>query len=146
MESVTGDTPIILKGNGNVKILRMDEIVGDENWYENDSVTTPWGDEEFGDGKDLQVWTSEGWRDIKKIVRHKTEKDIFRIRTKHAIVDVTEDHSLLGKSREVVKPRDLILSEELLHNYFEFGVSCVTFDENFYKIYYTEGTTLKDFC
>ena len=75
--------------------------------------------------------------------RHKTEKDIFRIRTKHAIVDVTEDHSLLNKNREVVKPCDLILGEELLHNYFELGEPYVTFDEIIDKIYNIEATTLK---
>ena len=32
MDSVTGDTPVLLKENGNVKVL-IDEIVGDENWY-----------------------------------------------------------------------------------------------------------------
>ena len=70
--------------NGNVKTLRIDAIVRDENWYKDDSVTTPWGnDKKFSDVKDLQVWTSEGWREIKKVMRHKTEKDIFRIRTKH---------------------------------------------------------------
>ena len=74
----------------------------------------------------VSKWTSEGWKDIKKIVRHKTEKDLFTIRTKHAIVGVTEDHSLLNKNREVVKPCDLILGEELLHNYFEFGDPYVT--------------------
>ena len=121
MDSVTGDTPIILKENGNVKILRIDEIINDENWYRDDNVITDWGYKDFGDGNGLQVWTSEDWKDIKKVVRHKTEKDIYRVRTKHGIVDVTEDHSLLKKSREVVRPRDLVLGEELLHNHFEFG-------------------------
>ena len=109
MDSVTGDTPIVLKENGNVKILRIDEIVGDEKWYRDDNVITDWSDKEFGDGNGLQVWTSDGWMVIKKVVRHKTGKDIFRIRTKHAIGDVTEDHSLLNKNREVVTPCDLIL-------------------------------------
>ena len=145
MDSVTGDTPIILKENRNVKILRIDEIINDENWYRDDNVISDWGEKDFGDGNGLQVWTSEGWKDIKKVIRHKTEKDIYRIRTKHGIVDVTEDHSLLNKSREVVRPRDLVLGEELLHNHFEFGAQlCVTFDEIIDKIYNTEAMSLKE--
>ena len=136
MDSVTEDTPVILKENGNVKFL-IDEIVGDENWYRDDTAITAWSDKDFDDVNGLQIWTNEGWKDFTKVVRHKTEKDIFRIRTKHTIVDVTEDHSLLNKNREVVKPCDLILGEELLHNIFEFGEPCVTFVEVIDQIYNT---------
>ena len=90
MDSVTKDTPIILKQNENIKILRIDEIINEEEWYQVENVTTQWGEKEFGDCNNLQVWTSEGWKNIKKVIRHKTEKDIYRIRTKHGIVDVTE--------------------------------------------------------
>ena len=55
MDSVIGDTPIILKENGNVKTSRIDEIVGDENWHRDDNVITDWGDNEFGDSNGLQV-------------------------------------------------------------------------------------------
>ena len=33
MDSITKDTPIILKENENIKILRVDEIINEENWY-----------------------------------------------------------------------------------------------------------------
>ena len=144
MDSVTKDTPIILKENENIKILRVDEIINEENWYKDENIITQWGEKEFGDCKNLQIWTSEGWKNIKKVVRHKTEKDIYRIRTKHAIVDVTEDHSLLDQNREVIKPCDLIIGEELLHNHMNFGESKITFDEIINKIYNIEPTTLKE--
>ena len=144
MDSVTKDTPIILKENENIKILRVDEIINEENWYQDENIITQWGEKEFGDCKNLQIWTSEGWKNIKKVVRHKTEKDIYRIRTKHAIVDVTEDHSLLDQNREIIKPSDLILGEELLHNHMNFGESKITFDEIINKIYNIEPSTLKE--
>ena len=52
---------------------------------------------------------------LKKLVRSKIEKDIHRIRTKHGIVDVTEDHSLINRNKEIIKPCDLEIVEELLH-------------------------------
>ena len=141
-DSVTKNTPIILKEIDKIKILRVDEIINEENWYQDENIITQWGEKEFGDCN-LQVWTSEGWKNIKKVVRHKTKKDIYRIRTKHAIVDVTEDHSLLDKNREIMKPSDLIVGEELLHNYINFGESKITFDEIIDKIYNLEAETLK---
>ena len=144
MDSVTKDTPIIIKENENIKILRIDEIVDDGDWYLDNNVITSWGYKEFADCNNIQIWTSDGWHNFKNIVGHKTEKDIFRVRTKHGIVDVTEDHSLLNKNRKIMKPCDLKSGEELLNNYMEFGESQITFAQNFNKIYNIEAETLKE--
>ena len=144
MDSVTKDTPIIIKENENIKILRIDEIADDEDWYVDNNVITSWGYKEFADCINIQIWTSNGWQIIKKLVRHKTEKDIYRIRTKHGIVDVTEDHSLINRNREIIKPCDLQIGEELLHNYMEFGESQITFDEIIDKINNIEPKALKE--
>ena len=144
MDSVTKDTPIIIKENENIKILRIDEIADDEDWYVDDNVVTSWGYKEFVDCNNIQIWTSDGWRNIKKLVGHKTEKDIYRVRTKHGIVDVTEDHSLINKNREKIKPCDLELGEELLHNFMIFQEPQTTFDEIINKIYNIEPETLRE--
>ena len=144
MDSVTKDTPIIIKENENIKILRIDEIADDEGWYVDDNVVTSWGYKEFVDCNNIQIWTSDGWRNIKKLVRHRTDKDIYRIRTKHGIVDVTEDHSLINRNREIIKPCDLEIGEELLHNYMEFGDPQIIFDEIIDKIFNIEPQTLRE--
>ena len=123
MDSVTKDTRIIIKENENIKILRIDEIADDEDWYVDDNVVTSWGYKELADCNNIQIWTSDGWRNIKKLVRHKTEKVIYRIRTKYGIFDVTEDHSLINRNREITKACDLKIGGEILHNYKEFGES-----------------------
>ena len=143
MDSVTKDTPIIIKENENIKILRIDEIVDEENWYVDNNVITSWGYKEFADCNNIQIWTSNGWRNIRKLVRHKTIKDIYRIRTKHSIVDVT-DHSLINKNREVIKPCDLEIGEELLHNFMNFNEPQITFDEIINKIYNIEPDNLRE--
>ena len=38
MDSVTNDTPIIIKENENIKILRIDEGADDENWYVDNNI------------------------------------------------------------------------------------------------------------
>ena len=144
MDSVIKDTPIIIKENEIIKILRIDEIIGDEDWYVDNNIITSWGCKEFADCNNVQIWTSNGWQNIKKLVRHKTEKDIYRIRTEHGIVDVTEDHGLINKNREIIKPCDLEIGEELSHNYMEIGEPQITFDEIINKIYNIEPETLRE--
>ena len=72
MDSVTKDTPILIKENEKIKILRIDEIVDDENWYVDNNIVTSWGYKENADCNNIQIWTSNGWQNIKKLVRHKT--------------------------------------------------------------------------
>ena len=99
MESVTKNTPIFLKEGEFIKILRVDDISSEETWYKNDNVITQWDDKYFADCNGIQVGTSDGWKNIKNIVRHKRENNIRRIRTKHCGVDVNEDHCSLNKDR-----------------------------------------------
>ena len=144
MDSVTKDTPILLKEIENIKILRIDEIVDEEKWYVNDNIVTSWGHKEIADCDNIQIWMSNGWQNIKRLVRHKTEKNIYRIRTKHGVVDVTEDHSLIGVDREIIKPCDLEIGEELLHNFMNFNEPQITYDEIINKIYKIEPETLRE--
>ena len=44
MDSVTKDTPIILKENENIKFLKNDEIIDEEDWYVDKNVFTNWGE------------------------------------------------------------------------------------------------------
>ena len=53
--------------------FRIDEIV-EEDWYVDSNIVTSWEFKEFANCNNFQVWTSNGWQNIKKIVRHKTEK------------------------------------------------------------------------
>ena len=58
MDSVTKNTPILLKGNENIKILRIVEIVDEEDWYVNDNIVTSWGHKKIADCDNIQIWTS----------------------------------------------------------------------------------------
>ena len=60
MDSVTKDTPILLKENEAVKTLRIDEIV-EEDWYVDSNIVTSWELKEFANCNNFQIWTSNGW-------------------------------------------------------------------------------------
>ena len=53
-----------------------------------------------------QVWSDKGFTDIKRVISHKCNKSIFRVHTGSSCVDVTEDHSLLDSSYNLIKPNE----------------------------------------
>ena len=66
------------------------------------------------------------------------------MRTKHGNVDVTEDHSLMGIDREMIKPCELEIGEDLLHKFMNSNEPQITFDEIINKTYNNEPETLKE--
>jgi len=131
-DSVTGDTPVILKDDtGDIYIKRIDELYSERVW---DVYNT----KECIDITNTHVWTERGFTKINRLIRHKLhyDKKLFRINTHTGIVDVTEDHSLILKDSTVVKPIDVKIGTELLHNddiykEFKLNVEHINEDEAF---------------
>ena len=66
-----------------------------------------------------QIWTDDGWQKILRVIRHNTNKKIYRISSGLGTVDVTEDHSLCDSDKIPIKPNELkINSTKLLHYQF----------------------------
>ena len=129
-DSVTGDTPLLLKlPDGSVDIKTI-ETLGGGRWTE------------YGGGDkeqcvvDVQVWSDQGWNKVIRVIRHETSKQMYRICTHTGFVDVTEDHSLLLENGQEVKPKDVTIGTNLLHSFpeqFETTVMVnVTKEEAFY--------------
>lgn len=114
-DSVVADTPILLQDLcGNTIIENIENI--NNIWHSNYN-------REYGEVP-YKVWTQYGWTDIIKIIRHKVFKKIYRIITNTAIVDVTEDHSLIDCFGKKITPNNCEIGYELLHNYpksFDFN-------------------------
>jgi len=73
--------------------------------------------DKFQANPDIQVWTDNGWQKVFRLIKHKTNKKMFRISTDNGIVDVTEDHSLCSKDLFPIKPNELEIGKtELLHH------------------------------
>jgi DNA polymerase elongation subunit (family B) len=90
----------------------------------------------------MKVWTHNGWAKVKRIIRHKTTKKIYRVLTHTGLVDVTEDHSLLDKNCQIIKPSQCVIGQELLHSQpdLQYELNC-SFDEDFHDL--SNNKTLK---
>ncbi|MCK5588137.1 MAG: DNA-directed DNA polymerase I, partial [Candidatus Lokiarchaeota archaeon] len=64
----------------------------------------------------LEVWSEEGWTSIKRVIRKPIRKRILRINTRHGVVNVTEDHSLLDIKGNEIKAVEIDEGMELLHS------------------------------
>jgi len=119
-DSVTGDEPLILRNEkGLIEIKTIESL--SEKWeaYENfkpfDTIQSNRREKEKSFVK-YEVFANNKWNPIKKVIRHKTNKKIYRINTHCGVVDVTEDHSLLNENGEKIKPSECIVGEtKLLH-------------------------------
>jgi hypothetical protein len=66
---------------------------------------------------DYDVWSHKGWTKIKRVIRHKCKKKIYRVLTHTGVIDVTEDHSLLDDKNKIIKPGDCKIGTKLLHSF-----------------------------
>jgi len=149
-DSVTGDTPLLLKKSGLVYIETIKSIFNIEKKQEYPGFKmfdkTIRLEKEFST-TDYQIWTDIGWVDIKRVIRHKCDKKIYKILTHTGYVKVTEDHSLIKEDLEIVKPKECDLETKLLNSYpSTFNESCnvISKDRAFiYGFFYRDGSCKK---
>ena len=131
-DSVLGDTPLLLRNKmtGHITFHEIQQL-GIEQGKTSDHLWQPYEYFKAGESgrynkeqmmaNDFQIYTSSGWSDIRRVIRHKTTKDIYRITTHTGMVDVTEDHSLLDEHKQIIKPNSAICGTRLLHHYPNVG-------------------------
>jgi DNA polymerase elongation subunit (family B) len=120
-DSVVENTPIIVKNNNNVQIVKICDL---------GSTWIKYGDKEACDVNNIFVWTDIGWTKINKVIKHKTNKKIYRVLTHTGCVDVTEDHSLIDKDKNKIKPTECKVGTQLLQSYPEIEKLNNQFSEN----------------
>jgi DNA polymerase elongation subunit (family B) len=112
-DSVIGDTPLILKNSiTNEIFIKTISELGNK-----------WQEMADRDGKEscelnnLQSWTETGWTNIKRVIRHKIDKNkkLVAVITNNSFVVVTDEHSLLDSKCKVIKPSELKLKTRLLN-------------------------------
>lgn len=118
-DSVTSSTPVLVR-NHMTKSIQIKTIENLNNYWKsyrgfkvNESNRRE--KQQNDDAINLEVWSDNGWTKIKRVIRHKCNKCIYRIFTTNGIVDVTEDHSLIGKNGNIIKPSECRIGTELLH-------------------------------
>ena len=120
-DSVTGDTPLVVRNplNGIVMIKTIDDLNNENEWTSYDQFKPNANDciNKQQAECPLQIWTDGDWHNINRVIRHKTNKKIYRVNTHTGCIDVTEDHSLMTPNREKVKPTEVDVGTELLHSF-----------------------------
>lgn len=110
-DSVTKDTPILCHLNGKIFYRSIEDLPKSVDYVKNDVNNKECALPLEG----LEVWSDKGFTPIKNIIRHKTNKKIYRVLTHTGVVDVTEDHSLLDLNAEKIKPSEISVGDKLLH-------------------------------
>ena len=128
-DSVTGDTPLLLRDkNGKVVIKTIEELSQEWDSYDGFKAGESNRREKQQAPCDLEIWVKDKWATIHRVIRHKTQKRIYRVNTHQGCVDVTEDHSLINESGEIIKAGECIIGETALMHGFP-----VEFPEKDYK-------------
>lgn len=110
-DSVAEYTPVLLRIDGKECYCEIRDIVEDEEYKEYNNG------KEIAILKNTEIWSDSGWSKVKHIIRHKTDKQMYRVLTHNAVIDVTEDHSLLDASGTAIKPNECIGTSLLAHNH-----------------------------
>ena len=133
-DSVVGDEPLLLQNeDGSIVIKTIETLSNEESEWKSYDNFKPFDSnrtEKQQSKCKYKVWSNGKWNVIKKVIRHKTFKNIYRVNTHTGVVDVTEDHSLLNSKGEKLKPKDCIINEtKLLQSYPEFNVKPLKLNE-----------------
>ncbi len=110
-DSVSGDTPIMIRRSGEVDVIAIEDL----HWGDKPAIDTTSGKEIIVDNDEVDVYSDIGWTKLIKCIRHRTNKELYRITTCTGSVVVTEDHSLLGCDKQKIKPSQCKVGTKLLH-------------------------------
>jgi hypothetical protein len=119
-DSVTGDTPILLRKNNMIYIKTIETLCEEWTDYNEFKSNEPGLYNKEQSNTKFEVWTYNKWTKIKRVIRHKTNKKIYRVNTHQGIVDITEDHSLLDENKQLLKPIECNENTKLLQSYPSF--------------------------
>jgi hypothetical protein len=116
-DSVTFDTPIYVRNkyNKSIDILPICDLFNENSKFLDVEKLRDYEE------KNYEVLTRNGWKEIKYVYRHETDKNIHRITTKDRLLNVTEDHSLFQNGVEIkpseLKRDDIIDTYEIPNSY-----------------------------
>lgn len=111
LDSVMPYTPILVKVNDEIKLVTFEQLF---EMYSQNKYIRPDGKEEIV-LKNVKVLGKNGWQKAFRIIRHKTDKEIYSINFAHGRVDVTEDHSLIINNSPT-SPKELTAYNSFVEN------------------------------
>ena len=112
-DSVMPWTPVLVKSWWDEEISSRTIESLCTNWFPYEHFKS--GQAEQSEDMIFDAMTHLGWKPIRRVVRHKSLKKIYRVTSPYGTVDVTEDHSLLDNKLNILKPQELHKDTILLH-------------------------------
>ena len=118
-DSIAGYMPILVRNStsGEIQIKQINNFY-EEEWKSYDGFKMfkhDIKDKEQSIITNWEAYTSNGWSPIKRVIRHKCLKRMYRVGLiNESFVDVTEDHSLLDNDMNIIKPSSNIIGTQLL--------------------------------
>jgi len=119
-DSVMPETPVLIRKNDIIQPVKIENLA--EKWEEYRGFLKDGSDKESSEVRDIMSMTHLGWQPIRRVIRHKCLKKIYRVSSPWGTVDVTEDHSLLDTKMNLIKPSQIRPDTELLH--CKDGIRC----------------------
>ncbi len=110
-DSVIGETPIMIMRDDKLEIIAIQDLL----WNDSSNIVSSNNKEIIINDGSIKIYTENGWTPLKKCIRHRTTKKLYKVNTALGFITVTEDHSLLNLKKEKVKPQDCYIGERLLH-------------------------------
>lgn len=148
-DSVMPYTPLTYSTGDGIVVTSFEEFHGFWMPYNNFKIhDTDRYDKEQLIPNYILVWTHVGWARVKRIIRHRTTKKIYRVVTSTGVVDVTEDHSLLDNNVNIIKPASCVKGTKLLHSAPKFVTSEYERDEKTAYLYgaFIAGGNIYESC
>lgn len=139
-DSIMPYEAITLKKGNRIFVRRMDQVA-EETWKPYRQFK-PNEEDIYSKQQnkcEAHIMTSSGWKGIRRIIRHRTRKRLFQVSTNKGVVTVTEDHSLLRKNGEKIKPKDLEIGTELMHRKIDGMIDTIR------RKYYTDPVEAQRF-
>lgn len=113
-DSVAPNTPLYIKHDQKIDIVTIQEFF---DTFPNEPYP------QFSKGickeqslipDDYYILAGGGWTKIRRVIRHKTMKTMYRVYSSSGIIEVTEDHSLVLANGELKTPQSLSQDDILL--------------------------------
>jgi DNA polymerase elongation subunit (family B) len=146
-DSVMPGTPVLVRGPYGIRIQTIESLA--DHWTDYPGFLKEGKDKEQSELESLEVWTHRQWQPIKRVIRHKCQKKIYRVLTHTGLVDVTEDHSLLDKDLNLLKPKDVQVCQKLYHSFpesLEFDEACSIEEAFILGVFVGDGSCVSYDC
>ncbi|MFO7795013.1 MAG: DNA polymerase domain-containing protein, partial [Promethearchaeia archaeon] len=102
-DSVIGSRCVVIKENELIDVTPIEEV-----WHNCSASIQIINGKEIKEPISMYTLSKNGkWQKIKQIIRHKTNKDIYRVNQKNGETICTEDHSLITEDYQPIKLEEI---------------------------------------